>query len=58
MQTMSDTDPSSPWFEFISYIRCCESLDVTPSMNRFLAYNRYYKSVLNEKENNKTKTSK
>jgi hypothetical protein len=47
---MSDTDPSSPWFEFISYIRCCESLGVVPSMNRFFAYNRYYKSVLNEKQ--------
>ena len=47
---MNDTDPTSPWFEFVSYIRCCESLGVVPSMNRFLVYNRYYQSVLNEKQ--------
>jgi len=23
---MSDTDPTAPWYEFISYCRCCESL--------------------------------
>lgn len=53
---MSDTDPTAPWFEFLSYIRCCESLGVTPSMNRFLAYNRYFKSVIDEKQ--KTSQSK
>ena len=56
---MSDTDLTSPWFEFLSYIRCCESLGITPSINRFLSYNRYYQSILNEKkENNEVKTSK
>jgi hypothetical protein len=42
---MSDTDPTAPWYEFLSYIRCCESLGVTPSVRRFIAYNRYLKSV-------------
>ena len=55
---MSDTDSTSPWFEFVSYIRCCDSLGVVPSMNRFLSYNRYYKSVLNDKEKaSQTKTA-
>jgi len=42
---VSDTDPTAPWYEFISYIRCCESLGVTPSLQRFMAYQRYLKSV-------------
>jgi hypothetical protein len=46
---MSDTDPTAPWYEFISYLRCCESLNVKPSMNRFLAYEKYFREVMNEK---------
>jgi hypothetical protein len=46
---MSDTDPTSAWFEFISYLRCCESLGIAVSMNKFLAYQKYYNSVHDEK---------
>jgi len=42
---VSDIDPTAPWYEFISYIRCCESLGVTPSLQRFMAYQKYLKSV-------------
>jgi hypothetical protein len=44
---MSDTDPTSPWYEFFSYVRCCESLNVPgqPSLGRYMAYRRYLKSV-------------
>jgi len=42
---VSDTDFTAPWYEFISYIRCCESLGVTPSLQRFMAYQRYLKSI-------------
>jgi len=44
---MSDTDPTSPWYEFLSYVRCCESLNVPgqPSIGRFMGYRRYLKSV-------------
>lgn len=41
---MSDTDPTAPWFEFLSYVRCCESLGVTPSVQRFMRYQNYYKT--------------
>jgi hypothetical protein len=41
---MSDTDPTTPWFEFISYLRCCESLNIIPSVSRFMAYNNYYQN--------------
>jgi hypothetical protein len=40
---MSDTDPTAPWFEFISYCRCCESLGVEPKLSKFVAYNNYFK---------------
>lgn len=39
-------DPSTPYYEYLSYLECCNSLQIKPSMNRFLAYNRYYKSVV------------
>lgn len=42
---MSDTDPTSPWYEFLSYVRCCESLEITPSVQRFMSYQKYLKSV-------------
>ena len=41
-------DPSTPYYEFLSYLECCNSLQIKPSMNRFLAYNRYYNSILQE----------
>ena len=39
-------DETTPWYEWNSYLECCYSLQIKPSMNRFLAYNRYYKSVV------------
>jgi hypothetical protein len=42
---MSDTDPSSPWYEFISYCRCCESLGVKVSIQRFMIYQKYLKAI-------------
>lgn len=42
---MSDTDPTAPWYEFISYVRCCESLGVTPSIQRFIIYQKYLKAI-------------
>ncbi len=38
-------DPTTPYYEFNSYIECCESLGVTPSLQRFMAYQKYLKSV-------------
>lgn len=47
-QTYHVLDPTTPWYEWISYLECCQSLNIKPSMNGFLAYNRYYKSVIEE----------
>lgn len=49
---MSDTDETAPWYEFVSYIRCCESLGVTPSLTRFFRYNQYYNSLFKEHTQN------
>lgn len=42
-------DPTTPWFEWLSYQECCWSLGVTPSLSRFMRYNQYYKSIIDEK---------
>jgi len=42
---MSDTDPTSPWFEFLSYVRCCESLGVPIRIQSFVRYRQYLKEV-------------
>lgn len=46
-------DETTPWFEWLSYQECCWSLGVKPSLTRFIRYNQYYNSVLNEKTRDK-----
>jgi hypothetical protein len=41
-------DETTPWFEWLSYTECCASLNVRPSLTRFLRYNAYYRSIQNE----------
>ena len=38
-------DPTTPWYEFLSYCECCWSLGVTPSVGRFARYQSYYRTV-------------
>ena len=42
-------DPSTPWYEWLSYVECCNSLKVAPSLMRFIGYNRYYSSITSKK---------
>ena len=42
---MSDTDPTSAWYEFVSFCRCCESLGVPVRVQSFIRYNAYLKSI-------------
>ncbi len=42
-------DPTTPWYEWISYLECCKSLNVEPSLNKFIRYNEYYRSVQSTK---------
>lgn len=41
-------DPTTPWYEWNSYLECCSSLGVTPSVSRFIRYNNYYRDVTND----------
>jgi hypothetical protein len=38
-------DPSTPWYEFLSYCEVCRSLCVTPSVGRFIRYQNYLKTI-------------
>jgi hypothetical protein len=38
-------DPTTPHYEFNSYIECCKSLDVEPSLRRYFGYRNYLKSI-------------
>jgi len=42
---MSDTDPTAPWFEFLSYCRCCESLGRPIRLGAFMRYQNYLKEI-------------
>jgi len=37
-------DPTTSFYEFNSYIECCNSLGVNPSVTKFIRYNQYYKN--------------
>lgn len=38
----SPLDSTTPYYEFLSYVECCKSLNVKPSITRFVKYNQYF----------------
>jgi hypothetical protein len=38
-------DPTTPWFEFLSYQECCWSLGRPVRVTSFLRYNAYLKEI-------------
>jgi hypothetical protein len=38
-------DPTTPWYEFLSYCEVCQSLGVAPSVGRFIRYQNYLKTI-------------
>lgn len=38
-------DPTTSFYEFTSYLECCNSLGVKPSLTRFMRYNNYLKEI-------------
>ena len=38
-------DPTTSFYEFNSYIECCKSLNVAPSVQRFMRYQNYIKEI-------------
>lgn len=43
----STLDSTTSFYEFNSYIECCNSLGVNPSITKFIRYNQYYKNYGN-----------
>lgn len=41
---LPELDPTTAWYEFLSYQECCWSLGVKPSVNKFIRYNQYFKN--------------
>ncbi len=42
---MSDTDPTAPLYEFLSYCRCCESLDRPVTIGGFMRCRAYLRKI-------------
>ena len=38
-------DPTTPWFEFLSYQECCWSLNRPVRLGSFMRYNTYLKEI-------------
>lgn len=38
-------DFTCPWAEFNSYLECCKSLNVEPSLKKYFGYRNYLKSI-------------
>jgi hypothetical protein len=38
-------DPTTPWFEFLSYQECCWSLNRPVRLGAFMRYNAYLKEI-------------
>jgi hypothetical protein len=38
-------DPTTPWFEWLSYCECCASLNIEPRLGRFMRYREYLREV-------------
>jgi hypothetical protein len=38
-------DPTTPWYEFLSYQECCWSLGRPVRIQSFMRYNRYLKEI-------------
>jgi len=40
-------DETTPWFEWLSYLECCKSLQPPgqPSLGRFMRYRKYLKEA-------------
>lgn len=39
-------DPTMANYEFLCYLECCNSLNIKPSITRFVRYNKMWKELL------------
>jgi hypothetical protein len=45
-------DPTTPWYEYLSYQECCRSLNRPERLSGWLRYQQYYKNNFKEGKNN------
>ena len=47
LRPYSTLDPTTPWYEWLSYCECCYSLEVRgqPHLGRFMRYRSYLKEI-------------
>lgn len=45
-RSLEALDPTTPWYEFLSYCEVCRSLGVNPSVGRFMRYQAYLKTII------------
>jgi hypothetical protein len=38
-------DPTTPWYEFLSYQECCHSLERPVRVGGFMCYNAYLREI-------------
>jgi hypothetical protein len=38
-------DPTTPWYEYLSYEEVCNSLNIRPRLGGFMRYNAYLKYI-------------
>lgn len=41
-------DPTTAWYEYLSYQECCRSLNVPESLQRWMNYQKFYKNDFKE----------
>jgi hypothetical protein len=41
-------DPSTSHYNFRLYLECCESLNITPSITKYVTYNSQWKKYFNK----------
>lgn len=46
---MNTLDNTTSWYEYLSYQECCRSLNIKESLSKFIKYNTYYKTVMDNK---------
>jgi len=42
-------DPTTPYYEYLSYQECCRSLNIPENLTKWLRYQQYYKNDFKEK---------
>ena len=50
MNKLEALDITTPWYEYLSYRECCNSLKVKESLTKWINYQKLYKNNFKEHE--------